>query len=289
MSYNLSSLKSSQSTEKLNKALAATASKKFQKDERYWELTVDKAGNGYAVIRFLDAPHVDGADGLPFVQLWTHGFKGPGGWYIENSLTTIGLQDPVSEYNSKLWATGIESNKKIARDQKRQLGYISNILVVKDPVNPDNEGKVFLFRYGKEIFDKIQERLVEKEDSPNMDEDFVHFNPFNFWEGANFKLKARKKESGYRTYDKSEFAAQTAVGSDETVEKLWKQSYSLKEVIDPKNFKPYADLKSRLDKVLGLDGSSVATSTAEDTAVSDAVAATTVSDDDLDVFKKLAD
>jgi hypothetical protein len=291
MAYSLSNLKKSSSLEKLNKQLDDVGNKKFKKDERYWELTVDKAGNGFATIRFLDSPHVDGEDGLPFTQIFTHGFQGPGGWYIENSLTTLGENDPVSEYNTKLWNTGIESNKKIARDQKRKLGYISNILVVKDAAHPENEGKVFLFKYGKKIFDKIQEatgKVSEGTDSAFVDPDEANkpkFNAYNFWEGANFKLKARKVE-GQRNYDKSEFEAQSQLFAGDTgkIEAVWKQSYSLVAETLPVKFKTYFELKARLDKVLGLDGAvAQPSSTAESSSaaeVKDAVDSPFVSDDD---------
>ncbi len=281
---SFSNLKKSSSLDKLTKALEQTT-KKYKADERFWQPQVDKSGNGFAVIRFLDSPQVDGDEGLPFVQLFTHGFQGPGGWYIENSLTTLGDNDPVSEYNTKLWNSGIEANKEIARKQKRKLNYVSNILVVKDPTNPDNEGKVFLYNYGKKIFDKLNEKL-----NPQF-EDEKRVNPFNFWEGANFKLKIRQVE-GYRNYDKSEFEDQSALfgGDDDKIEVLWKSEFSLKEIVDKKNFKTYAELKSRLDKVLGLDGSSPApTTTAESTSVADSVETSTVGDDELDVFKRLAD
>ena len=296
MAFDLKSIKSgSKSTEKLLQAISNTT-KKFQKDERYWELAVDKAGNGFATIRFLAAPFVDGEDGVPFSSpLFTHGFKGPNGqWYIENSLTTLGEQDPVSEYNSKLWATGIESNKNIARAQKRQLSYVSNILVVNDQANPDNNGKVFLYRYGKEIFDKIQERLPElKKEDAIVDPDFLYFNPFSFWDGANFKLKARKKDSGYRTYDKSEFVAPSQVAkTDAEIEKLWKASHSLKEITDVKNFKPYDVLKKRLDLVLDLGNTTSApVKTAEETVAAEVADATAggLDQEDMDVFSRLAD
>lgn len=295
MSYTLNSLKNSnRSTEKLTQALAQTQ-KKFQKDERYWQLTVDKAGNGYAIIRFLDAPKVDGEDGVPFVQLWSHGFQGPGGWYIENSLTTNKLADPVSEYNSDLWATGLESNKKIASAQKRQLNYISNILVVKDPANPENEGKVFLYRYGKTIFDMIEERLPElHKDDAGRDPDFLLFNPYNFWNGANFKLKARIGTNKRRTYDKSEFMAPAPISDDTVIEGLWSKSHSLKAEIAPNKFKTYEELKARLDKVLGLNGAKPSpATTAENTVVETDVVeieATAPSDDaEMDVFRRLAD
>jgi gp32 DNA binding protein like len=297
MTFDLKSLKSgSKSTEKLINAINSTQ-KKFKKDERYWELAVDKAGNGFATIRFLDAPFVDGEDGVPFsAPLFTHGFKGPNGqWYIENSLTTLGEQDPVSEYNSKLWATGIESNKNIARAQKRQLNYVSNILVIKDQANPENESKVFLYRYGKEIFDKVQERLPElKKEDTVADPDFLYFNPFSFWDGANFKLKARKKDSGFRTYDKSEFVAPSQVAKTEgEIDKLWKASYSLREVTDPKNFKSYEVLKKRLDLVLDLAGTngSAPLKTAEDTVAAEVADATAggLDQEDMDVFSRLAD
>ena len=213
------------------------------KDDRMWKADTDKTGNGYAEIRFLPAP--DGED-LPWARVWNHGFRGPGGWYIENSLTTIGLKDPVSEMNSQLWASGSDDDKKIARDRKRKLSYISNILVVSDPKNPQNEGKVFLFRYGKKIFEKIQEAM-----NPQF-QDEKPTNPFDFWNGATFKLKIRQVE-GYTNYDRSEFAAPSAVlgGDDAALEKLWKKEFSLKEFTDPKSFKTYEELKTRLRDVLG--------------------------------------
>lgn len=213
------------------------------KDDRMWKAETDKTGNGYAEIRFLPAP--DGED-LPWARIWNHGFRGPGGWYIENSLTTIGLKDPVSEMNSQLWASGSDDDKKIARDRKRKLSYISNILVVSDPKNPQNEGKVFLFRYGKKIFEKIQEAM-----NPQF-QDEKPMNPFDFWNGATFKLKIRQVE-GYTNYDRSEFAAPSAMlgGDDAALEKLWKKEFSLKEFTDPKSFKTYEELKTRLRDVLG--------------------------------------
>ena len=213
------------------------------KDDRLWRAETDKTGNGYAEIRFLPAP--DGED-LPWARLWNHGFRGPGGWYIENSLTTIGLKDPVSEMNTQLWNSGSDDDKKIARDRKRKLSYISNILVVTDPKHPENEGKIFLFRYGKKIFEKVQEAM-----NPQF-EDEKPLNPFDFWSGANFKLKIRQVD-GYTNYDKSEFAAPSPVlgGDDAALEKLWKKQYSLKEFTDPKSFKSYDELKTRLEQVLG--------------------------------------
>ena len=258
----LSSLKKNNSLDKLTKALQDT--QKNKGDDRFWQPEVDNAGNGYAIIRFLDTPHVDGEDGLPYVQYWSHGFQGPGGWYIENSLTTFNENDPVSEYNSKLWNSGSEANKEIARKQKRQLNYVANILIVSDTAHPENNGKVFLYRFGKKIFDKIKEKLEPQfPDEPKM-------NPFNFWEGANFKLKIRKVE-GYRNYDKSEFDAPSAVAeSDAAIEKIWKSSHSLKDFLDRKNFKSYDVLKARLDKVLGQVSESAST-TVEDTIVRDEV------------------
>jgi hypothetical protein len=254
---NLSSLKKNNSFDKLKKAVASTASgggeKKSYTDDRVWQPEVDKAGNGYAVIRFLDSPSVDGEDGLPFVQVWSHAFQGPGGWYIENSLTTLGKNDPVSEYNTQLWNSGVEANKEIARKQKRKLTYVANILVVSDAKHPENEGKVFLFKFGKKIFDKINEKL-----NPQF-EDEKPVNPFDFWKGANFKLKIRNVE-GYRNYDKSEFDVQSALldGDDAAIEKVWKSAYSLKEFVSADNFKTYNELKAKLDKVLGAGGTAAA-------------------------------
>ena len=211
-------------------------------DDRLWKLDVDKSGNGYAVIRFLPAP--DGED-LPFVKLYSHAFQGPGGWYIENSLTTLGGKDPVSEYNTQLWNNGTDSGKETARKQKRKLTYTSNIYVVKDPANPENEGKVFLFKYGKKIFDKLTAAMQpEFEDEEAID-------PFDFWQGANFKLKA-KNVAGYRNYDSSEFAAQSPLlDDDDALEALWKKELSLAEIVAPEQFKSYDDLKRRLNYVLG--------------------------------------
>lgn len=235
----------------------ATKSSEFTKkeDNRYWQPEVDKAGNGYAVIRFLDSP--EGEDN-PWVRIWSHGFKNEasGKWYIENSLTTLGQQDPVSELNSKLWNTGTEANKEIVRKQKRKLSYISNILVVSDPKHPENEGKVFLFKYGKKIFDKIKDKMSPPEEFV----DETPMDPFNFWDGANFKLKIRKVE-GYRNYDKSEFESASSIGDDEEIKKVWEQCYSLAAEIGPTHFKSYDELKKNLESVLS--GTSASTKASE--------------------------
>ncbi len=211
-------------------------------DDRLWKPEVDKAGNGYAVIRFLPAP--DGED-LPWAKLYTHAFQGTGGWFIENSLTTLGQKDPVSEHNSQLWNSGIESDKEIARKQKRKLSYYANIYVVKDSANPHNEGQVFLYKFGKKIFDKITAAMQPEFE----DEDPI--NPFDFWVGANFKLKI-KKVAGYWNYDSSEFDRQSALlDDDDAMEAIWKKEYSLAELVAPDQFKSYDELKKRLDYVLG--------------------------------------
>ena len=214
-------------------------------DERQWKLECDKSGNGYAVIRFLPAPN---GEDLPFVKLYSHAFQGPGGWYIENSLTTLGQKDPVSEYNSMLWNNGTDIGKEQARKQKRKLTYIANIYVVKDPANPANEGKVFLYKFGKKIFDKLTAAMQpEFEDEEAID-------PFDFWQGANFKLKA-KNVAGYRNYDSSEFARPDALlDDDDAMEAVWKKEYSLAELVAADQFKTYDDLKKRLDYVLGNKG-----------------------------------
>jgi hypothetical protein len=214
-------------------------------DDRVWKLDVDKSGNGYAVIRFLPAPN---GEDLPFVKLYSHAFQGPGGWFIENSLTTLGQKDPVSELNSELWNNGTDAGKELARKQKRKLTYVSNIYVVKDPANPANEGKVFLFKYGKKIFDKLTAAMQpEFEDEEAID-------PFDFWQGANFKLKA-KNVAGYRNYDSSEFAASAPLlDDDDAMEAVWKKQYSLAEIVAADQFKTYDELKKRLDYVLGTKG-----------------------------------
>ena len=211
-------------------------------DERLWKPELDKTGNGYAVIRFLPSP--DGED-IPWAKLYSHAFQGPGGWYIENSLTTNGGKDPVSDYNRELWNTGTDANKDTVRKQKRKLSYYSNIYVVKDQVNPQNEGKVFLFKYGKKIFDKVMESM-----QPEF-EDETPINPFDFWQGANFKLKIVKKD-GYWNYDKSEFDKVSPLLEDEdALEAIWNKEYSLTAITAADQFKSYDDLKKRLDYVLG--------------------------------------
>ena len=214
-------------------------------DERLWKLECDKSGNGYAVIRFLPAPN---GEDLPFVKLYSHAFQGPGGWYIENSLTTLGQKDPVSEYNTMLWNNGTDAGKEQARKQKRKLTYVANIYVVKDPANPANEGRVFLFKFGKKIFDKLTAAMQpEFEDKEAID-------PFDFWQGANFKLKA-KNVAGYRNYDSSEFARPDALlDDDDAMEAVWKKEYSLAELVAADQFKDYDALKKRLDYVLGNKG-----------------------------------
>ena len=229
-------------TAKLVKEVEKTNKGGGSGDDRLWKPEVDKAGNGYAVVRFLPAP--DGED-LPWAKLYSHAFQGPGGWYIENSLTTNGAKDPVSEYNSELWNTGIDSDKEIARKQKRKLSYYSNIYVVKDPANPDNEGRVFLYKFGKKIFDKIMSAM-----QPEF-EDEEPINPFDFWAGADFKIKI-KKVAGYWNYDSSEFARPGALlDDDDAMEAIWKKEYSLAEITAADQFKSYDELKKRLDYVLG--------------------------------------
>ena len=232
----------------LTKAAEAVGSgaQKSYVDERFWKPTVDKAGNGYAVIRFLPAP---AGEELPWVRYWDHGFKGPTGqWYIENSLTTIGQDDPVSEMNSVLWNSGRDEDKEIARNRKRRLHYVSNIMVVSDPGNPDNNGKTFLYTFGKKIFDKIMDVM-----QPQF-QDETPVNPYDFWEGADFKLKIQQV-AGYRNYDKSEFGAPKALSDDDAkLETIYNTQYSLAEIVSPTNFKSYEELKAKLNRVLGEEG-----------------------------------
>jgi hypothetical protein len=282
------------SLEKLTKAIESTTQtteSNSKDDNRFWQPSVDKAGNGMAVIRFLPAPAVDGDEGLPWVRIFHHGFQGPGGWLIDNCLTTVNEKCPVCEHNSTLWNSGVEANKDIARKQKRKLSYIANVYIVSDPSNPENEGQIKLFKFGKKIFDKITEAM-----NPEF-ADETPVNPFDLWEGANFKLKMRNVE-GYRNYDKSEFADKSALldGDDEKLENLWKSEFSLKEFTEKKHFKSYDQLKSRLDKALGFE------SVAPKTKAEDFVAKTSpdleeassfntsgIDDDDLDYFKSLAE
>ena len=278
--------------DKLSKAIEATgtpAEAGSKDDTRFWQPEVDKAGNGMAVIRFLPSPAIDGDDALPWVRVFTHGFQGPGGWFIDNCLTTVGDKCPVCEHNSTLWNSGVEANKEIVRKQKRRLSYVANIYVISDPSNPENEGTVRLYKFGKKIFDKISE--VMNPEFP----DETPLNPFDLWEGANFKLKIRNVE-GYRNYDKSEFADKSALldGDDDKLEAIYTKEHSLKDFTDKKHFKPYEQLKARLDKVLGFEGDAVPNIRAEDVELpatvtrAKAPVSTTV-DDDLDYFKSLAE
>ncbi|MBB00703.1 MAG: single-stranded DNA-binding protein [Saprospirales bacterium] len=282
-------------TAKLVKEVEKMNSNGASGDDRLWKLDVDKSGNGYAVIRFLPAPE---NEDLPFVKLYSHAFQGPGGWYIENSLTTLGQKDPVSEYNSQLWNNGTDAGKELARKQKRKLTYISNIYVVKDPANPENEGKTFLFKYGKKIFDKLTAAMQpEFEDEEAID-------PFDFWQGANFKLKA-KNVAGYRNYDSSEFAAVSPLlDDDDAMEAIWKKELSLSEFVAPTQFKSYEELKTRLEYVLGKRGVKPVTQDVEvedeefvtpvaetrETVSSVASSSSEIEDDDtLSYFQRLAE
>ena len=292
---SLSTLKKTNTLDKLLGEVQkenAPQEKKSYVDERLWKPELDKTGNGFAVIRFL--PAVEGED-MPWAKVWSHAFQGPTGqWYIENSLTTIGQKDPVSELNTSYWNSGVESDKEIARKQKRKLQYFSNIYVVSDSIHPEREGKVFLFRYGKKIFDKIMEAM-----QPAF-EDETPVNPFDFWEGANFKLKIRKVD-GYWNYDKSEFEAPSALfDNDDDIEEVWNKQYPLVEFTAPTNFKSYDELKTRLNMVLaGTTTVGNVTTLMEDEPVVSAVVDTkeepapvTVEDEDedtMDYFQKLAD
>jgi hypothetical protein len=241
-------LKSSSSNfDKLTKALEQNlapedqSNKNKYQDDRYWKPEMDKTGNGYAVIRFL--PSVEGED-LPWQRVWSHAFQDKGGWYIENSLTTLSQKDPVSEENTRLWNTGLDSDKEIARKRKRKLSYHANILVVSDPKHPENEGQVRLYKFGKKIFDKITEAM-----QPAFDDESP-INPFDFWKGANFKLKIRKVD-GYWNYDKSEFEGITAVAdNDDKIKEIWSKEHALKAFVDPSNFKSYEELKEKLHRVI---------------------------------------
>ena len=238
----------STSLDKLRQAMESASpsqgEKKSYDDDKYWKPELDKSGNGYAIVRFLPTPE---NEEMPWVSYFDHGFQGPGGWYIEKSLTTLNKQDPVSEYNTQLWNTGIEANKEIARKQKRRLHYVSNVYVVSDPKNPDNEGKVFLYKYGKKIFEQLKEAI-----SPAF-EDEAAINPFDLrGEGANFKIKIRKVD-GYWNYDKSEFDKAAPLFDDENqLNDIYTSVHSLSDIISPDEFKSYDELKTKLDRVLGL-------------------------------------
>jgi hypothetical protein len=294
MAIDFKSLKKSSGlTDKLTKAIEDKNKGSFAKDDdRFWQPEVDKAGNGYAIVRLLDAPAVDGEDALPWVQIFNHGFQGSAGWYIENCPTTVGGKCPACEHNNKLWNSGVDKDKDTVRKQKRRLGYVSNVLIISDKAHPENEGKVKLYRYGKKIFDKIQEKLT-----PQF-EDETAINPFDFWKGANLKIKIRNVE-GYRNYDKSEFDEISAVYEDDKkIEALWKSLHSLKQFVAPDQFKSFDELSDRLNRALGAGGAAAARAPkiedatapweepkkAEPRKTAESVAV----DDDLDYFNKLA-
>ena len=235
---------SKKSIQQLVSAAEATTKKGSYGDDAEWKPTVDKAGNGYAVLRFL--PAAEGED-LPWVRYWDHGFKGSTGrWYFEKSLTTIGQNDPVSELNSQLWNSGRDEDKELARDRKRKLHYVANILVVADTAAPENEGKVFKYKFGAKIFEKLNEAMT-----PEFDDE-TPVNPYDFWEGADFKLKIRQV-AGFRNYDKSEFDKVSALfgGDDKKLEELYKKLHSLSEYTDPASYKSYAELRKKLYEVIG--------------------------------------
>ena len=297
MATSFASLKKSRSSS-LSKLVTETTkinapAEGSSEDNRFWKPSVDKAGNGYAVIRFLPEPK---GEDLPWVRIFSHGFQGPSGkWYIENSLTTFNEKDPISEYNSSLWNNGTDAGKEQARKQKRRLSYIANIYVVKDPANPENEGQVKLYKFGKKIFDKLNEKM-----NPEF-EDETATNPFDFWEGADLKLKIRNVE-GYRNYDKSEFAEVSPLleGDDAKLETVYDSMFSLQEFLDRKHFKTYAELQAKLDMVLGLAGSTPTSSvvTAEENVVempkqkevsAPKIESSDSDDENLSFFEKLAE
>jgi len=212
------------------------------RDENLWKPTVDKAGNGYAVIRFLPSE-----GDVPWVRYWDHGFKGPTGkWYIEKSLTSLGQQDPLGELNSKLWNSGNEEDREQVRKQKRRLHYVTNILVVSDPSAPENEGKVFMYQFGKKIFDKIQDLM-----QPQFPGE-TPVDPFDLWGGADFQLKIRNVE-GYRNYDRSEFKAPSGLfdGDEVQLQATLNQLHDINTYVDPATFKSYDQLSTKLFEVLG--------------------------------------
>ena len=261
----------------LTKQIEKLAEKPSYEDDRIWKCERDKSGNGYAVIRFLPACQ---DEDVPWVQMWSHGFKGPGGWYIENSLTTLGKDDPVSKANTALWNSGIESDKNIARDRKRKLSYYSNILVLEDSANAENEGKVFLFRYGKKIFEKISSVL-----NPEF-KDETPFNPFDFSEGANFKIKIRQVD-GYANYDKSEFASQSKLGDDAKCETIWKQQYLLQDLVNEDKFKSYQELEARFNTVIGSSDDPERVESIDEEE--ETVKSTGATSETMEYFKKLAE
>jgi len=297
MNTSIAALKRSKSNldtlvSELNKVAEPQKQKQSYSDDRFWKPELDKSGNGYAVFRFL--PAVKGED-LPWARLWSHAFQGPGGWYIENSLTTLNKKDPVSESNSLLWNSGVEADKEIARKRKRKLSYIANILIVSDAKHPENEGQIKLFKFGKKIFDKITEAM-----KPEF-EDEKPINPFDFWEGANFKLKIRKVD-GFWNYDKSEFEDTSKLFDDDSeADRVWKSQHSLAEFTAPTNFKSYDELKTRLDAVLSgtvkvgnvadeIDDEPVAAAKVDTKPQSTKVSTPVVEEDDtLAYFEKLAD
>ena len=294
MNTSIAALKRSKSNldnlvSELNKVAEPQKQKQSYSDDRFWKPELDKSGNGYAVFRFL--PAVKGED-LPWARLWSHAFQGPGGWYIENSLTTLNKKDPVSESNSLLWNSGVEADKEIARKRKRKLSYIANIMVVNDAKHPENEGKVFLFKFGKKIFDKITEAM-----QPAFDDE-TPINPFDFWKGANFKLKIRKVD-GYWNYDKSEFEGVSQIKeSDEDIKNIWSKQYPLLPFVDPSNFKTYDELKEKLNRVImGQRNTETVenvdlppqTTTTSVPSSSDVKSEPASDDDTLSYFSKLAD
>ncbi|MCK9369132.1 single-stranded DNA-binding protein [Candidatus Dojkabacteria bacterium] len=284
---SFANLKRGSEFDKLKKKIEETMSPSNagdKDDERFWNPVTDKAGNGMATIRFLPGAAVDGDDAIPWVRYWKHAFQAKGGWLIDNCLTTLEGECPVCEHNRVLWNSGVEANKKTASNQKRKLIYVANIMVISDPSNPENDGKVFLYKFGKKIFDKINEAM-----NPAF-ADESQLNPFDLWVGANFKLKMRQVE-GYRNYDKSEFEKPSALSDDDgKLEAIWKSEYSLNEFVDPSKFNSYEKIKARLDLVLGLSGTPKGPSPekVDDSMSKMNESSSNSGDEDMDYFNNLA-
>lgn len=237
-------------TEKLLKEAEKLNSGSYSDDVNQFKLETDKAGNGRAILRFLPAPSGEDA---PFVKLYNHGFQVNNKWLIENCPTTIGEQCALCASNSALWNSGIESDKNIARDRKRKLSYYANVYVVSNPANPELEGTVKIFRFGQKIFDKIVAAM-----KPEFEGDPV-IQPFDFWEGANFRLISKTitttiggKERRMPNYDDSKFESQSEFlkGDDTLLEEVYNQLHSLAEIVDPSKFKSYEELEKRLNAVV---------------------------------------
>ena len=216
-------------------------------DQRFYKPKFNKDGTFSAVVRFLPGPVKDGNEEISMIKKYSHYFSGPGGKYDEECLTTISQQCPVCDENKKCWDAG---DKQTSRTRARVNSGITNILVINDPQAPENNGKVFLYKFGKKIIEKINE--AKKPTNPTK----KAIEVFSYYEGANFYITGKKTVTAegqkFTDYTSSSFESNpSAIGDDNYIESIDKQLHSVEEFIKPTNFKSYAALQELFSRVMG--------------------------------------